>query len=161
MDILINEKNRALDSTDLRILRTWQQRPEATVAEIAEQVGLSHTPCWRRMRRLEKDGVVRGRTLRIDQKLVDLDVNVFAQLRMQKHDEDTLESLERATQACPEIVACFSMSGDSDFILHVVVKSIGDYEQFLKKTLLHLPGVASVNSSFALKTIKQTTDLPI
>jgi Lrp/AsnC family transcriptional regulator len=150
-----------LDEADRRILRAWQASPNAPVTEIAEQVGLSHTPCWRRMRRLEEAGVVRGRALLLEPSLVDLDVTVFAHLRLRQHDEATLEDLEQVARACPEIVECYSMSGESDFTLRVVVRSIGDYERFLKKTLLHLPGVASVNSSFALKCIKMTTDLPV
>ncbi|MEG3146665.1 Lrp/AsnC family transcriptional regulator [Sphingomonas sp. RT2P30] len=150
-----------LDEVDRRILRAWQANPGAPVVEIAEQVGLSHTPCWRRMKRLEESGVVRGRALLLEPGLVDLDVTVFAHLRLRQHDEATVEHLEQAACACPEIVECFSMSGESDFLLRIVVHSIGDYERFLKKTLLHLPGVASVNSSFALKCIKMTSDLPI
>lgn len=150
-----------IDDTDRRILRAWQASPNAPVNEIAEQVGLSHTPCWRRMRKLEGGGVVRGRALLLEPDLVDLSVTVFAHLRLRQHDEETLEALEEGARRCPEIVECFSMSGDSDFMIRVVVRSIVEYERFLKKTLLHLPGVASVNSSFALKCIKLTTDLPI
>jgi len=150
-----------LDDIDRRILRAWQASPDAPVTGIAEKVGLSHTPCWRRMRRLEASGVVRGRALLLEPGLVDLDVTVFAHVRLQKHDENTLEDLEQAARACPEIVECFSMSGESDLLLRVVVRSIGDYERFLKKTLMHMPGVAAINSSFALKCIKMTTDLPV
>ena len=150
-----------IDDMDRRILRAWQASPNAPVNEIAEQVGLSHTPCWRRMRKLEDGGIVRGRALLLEPDLVDLGVTVFAHLRLRQHDEETLEALEKGARRCPEIVECFSMSGDSDFMIRVVVRSIVEYERFLKKTLLHLPGVASVNSSFALKCIKLTTDLPI
>ena len=110
---------------------------------------------------MEKDGIVRGHALLLDPGLLELDVCVFAHLRLQKHDENTLEAFEEAAMACPQIVECFSMSGESDMLLRVIVRSIGEYERFLKKTLLHLPGVISVNSSFALKSIKLTMDLPI
>lgn len=150
-----------LDEVDRRILRAWQANPAAPVTELAAQVGLSHTPCWRRMRKLEEAGVIRGRALLLEPDKVDLGVNVFAHLRLKLHDEKTVEGLEEAARTCPEIVECFSMSGESDFLLRVVVRSIGDYERFLKKTLLHFPGVASVNSSFALKCVKLTTDLPV
>lgn len=150
-----------LDETDRRILRAWQAHPDAKVAEIADLVGLSHTPCWRRMRKLEEAGVVRGKALLLDAKRLDLGVSVFARLRLRQHDEETLDAFEAATRERPEIVECFSMSGESDFLIRVVVKNVDDYEVFLKKTLLHLPGVASVDSSFALKCVKMTAELPI
>jgi Lrp/AsnC family transcriptional regulator len=150
-----------LDDTDRRILRAWQAHPDAKVADIAERVGLSHTPCWRRMRKLEAAGIVRGQSLVLDAKLLDLEVNVFARLRLRQHDEETLEALEAATRACPEIVECFSMTGESDYLVRVIVRNVEGYEVFLKKTLLHLPGVASVDSSFALKCVKMTSVLPI
>src|SRR3546814_11687901 len=83
--------------------------------------------------------------------------DLFAQLRLKQHDEDTLEALERATLDHPAIVECFSMSGEYDYMMRIVVGSIEEYEMFLKKVLLHLPGVASINSSFALQRIKMTT----
>jgi len=150
-----------LDETDRRILRAWQAHPDAKVAEIADLVGLSHTPCWRRMRKLEEAGVVRGKALLLDAKRLELGVSVFARLRLRQHDEETLDAFEAATRERPEIVECFSMSGESDFLIRVVVKNVDDYEVFLKKTLLHLPGVASVDSSFALKCVKMTAELPI
>ena len=150
-----------LDETDRRILRAWQSHPDAKVAEIADLVGLSHTPCWRRMRKLEEAGVVKGQVLLLDAKLLDLGVSVFARLRLRQHDEETLDAFEASTRERPEIVECFSMSGESDFLIRVVVKNVDDYEVFLKKTLLHLPGVASVDSSFALKCVKMTAQLPL
>lgn len=150
-----------LDETDRRILRAWQAQPDAKVAEIADQVGLSHTPCWRRMRKLEAAGIVLGQALLLDAKLLGLGVSVFARLRLRQHDEETLDALEAATRACPQIVECFSMTGESDFLVRVIVSDVEGYELFLKKTLLHLPGVASVDSSFALKCVKMTAQLPI
>jgi Lrp/AsnC family transcriptional regulator len=151
----------ALDETDRKILRAWQAQPDAKVADIADRVGLSHTPCWRRMRKLEAAGIVIGQALLLDAKLLDLGVSVFARLRLRQHDEETLEALEAATLACPQIVECFSMTGESDFLVRVIVSNVEGYELFLKKTLLHLPGVASVDSSFALKCVKMTAQLPI
>lgn len=150
-----------LDETDRRILRAWQAHPDAKVAEIADLVGLSHTPCWRRMRKLEAAGIVLGQSLVLDARLLDLGVSVFARLRLRQHDEETLEALEAATHACPQIVECFSMTGESDYLVRVIVSNVDGYEVFLKKTLLHLPGVASVDSSFALKCVKMTAQLPI
>jgi Lrp/AsnC family transcriptional regulator len=150
-----------VDAIDRKILSLLQSHPEMPVAEMSERVGLSQTPCWRRMKRLEKDGVIRERAVLLDPVALGLGVSVFASLKLRQHDESTLEKLERAARDRPEIVECFSMSGESDYILRVVIRSIEAYEQFLKKILLHFPGVASVNSSFALKCVKWTTHLPI
>jgi len=150
-----------MDDFDRKLLRVHQAEPELSVHELAERVGLSHTPCWRRLKKLEADGVIKGRAVILDPAALGLSITVFAHIKVKQHDEDTLEVFERSARARPEIVECFSMSGDSDFLLRIVTGSVADYEQFLKRTLLHLPGVGSVNSSFALKCVKLTTMLPI
>lgn len=150
-----------MDKIDLRILAILQELPDISTNDLAEKVGLSHTPCWRRLKRLENDGVIKGRVVLLDARLLGLTVNVFADITLKQHDEDTLIALEAALEQQPAIVECFSVSGNSDYILRVVTSSIEAYEQFLKKVLLHLPGVAAVNSRFALGCIKMTTALPI
>ena len=150
-----------MDETDLKILRILQDEPEISVAALAERVGLSHTPCWRRIKQLEAGGAIRERSIVLDPKIMGLDISVFAHVKLKAHDEETLEALERVACARKEIVDCFSMSGESDYLFRVVVKSIDEYEHFLKKVLLHFPGVASVHSHFALKCLKRTTKLPI
>ena len=147
-----------MDEMDRKILRAFQQQPGLSVAELAERVGLSHTPCWRR---LQSDGIIERQALILSQKKLGLNATVFASIRLKQHDEATLEAFEAMVQKHPEIVECFSMSGDCDYQLRVVVQSIEAYERFLKKTLLHLPGVAGVNSRFALNKVKLTTELPI
>ena len=150
-----------VDETDRRILRVLQTHPKLPINEVAVMAGLSHTPCWRRMKRLEKEGVILGRALLIDPVSLGLHATVFAQLKVGKHDEATLEQLEAAVLSHPEIVECFSMTGDSDYLIRVLIGNIEQYERFLKKVLLHLPGVSAVNSSFALKTLKLTNEIPI
>src|SRR3546814_15616807 len=135
-----------MDEIDRRLQRTLQEHPDISIADLGERVGLSHTPCWRRLKKLEVDGVIVGRAVILNPQSVGLNVNVFAQLRLKQHDEDTLEALERATLDHPAIVECFSMSGEYDYMMRIVVGSIEEYEMFLKKVLLHLPGVASLNS---------------
>lgn len=152
---------RLLDDMDRRIVRAVQNHPDMSIADISEIVGLSQTPCWRRIKRLETDGVILRRAVLLDPKKIGLTINVFAHIKLHRHDEATLEALEGEAIKHPEILECFSMSGDSDYVMRVVAADIDSYERFLKKVLLHLPGVASVNSSFTLKTIKSTTDLPI
>jgi Lrp/AsnC family transcriptional regulator len=150
-----------LDETDRRILRALQNHPDMSIADLAAQVGMSHTPLWRRLKRLESEGVILGRSALLDPAKLDLSITVFANIRLKQHDEKTLEDIERVARSLDNVVECFSMSGDSDYIFRIVVSSIEEYESFLKKTLLHLPGVASVNSHFALKCIKLSTKLPI
>ncbi len=150
-----------LDKFDLRILRELQLRADLSVAELGERIGLSHTPCWRRIRRLEEAGVIRERVTLLDPKLLNLDVNVFAQVTLTRHDEETLERFEEAVQDVAEVVECHTLSGDRDFLLRIVVGDVSDYERLLKKHLVHLPGVASVSSTFALKQVKYTTVLPV
>lgn len=132
-----------------------------TTAELAEEVGLSQTPCWRRLKLLQTSGVIARRAVILDASKLGFSVDVFAHIKIGRHDEANLEEFEAAVRGHAEIVECFSMSGDSDYLMRIISRSIEDYERFLKKVLVHLPGVASVNSSFALKSIKVTTDVPV
>lgn len=150
-----------MDEVDLRILRLLQENPGISAVDLAQRVGLSHTPCWRRVKQLEASGAILERATIVDPKMVGLEITVFANVRLKSHDEDTLLTLEQAAHDRPEILDCFSMSGESDYILRIVVPSIEHYERFLKKVLLHFPGIASVSSHFALKCVKKTTRLPI
>ena len=149
-----------MDDVDLRILRKIQENPELPLAELAPAVGLSQTPCWRRIKKLEKSGVIKGRTVSLNPSALGLTVNVFAHIKLTSHREEVLESLELAVKEHPEIIECFSMSGDSDYMLRILSPSIESYEKYLKRKLSHLPGVASINSNFALKCVKDTRDLP-
>ena len=150
-----------LDSADRKILAAVQAYPTATIAELAATVGLSQTPCWRRLKALEEAGVITGKAILLNPIKIGLRVNVFANLKIGKHDEAALNQFEEEIRSHPEILECFSIAGESDYVLRVVARSIEDYESFLKKTLLHLPGVTSVVSSFAMKTIKIATALPV
>jgi Lrp/AsnC family transcriptional regulator len=153
--------NLVLDAFDRKIIEIIQVEPEISVQALAERIGLSHTPCWRRLKKLEESGVIKGRAVLLDADALGLPISVFAHIRMKAHDEDTLDAFERSAQSRPEIVECFSMSGEADFLLRIVMPGIAAYEAFLKKVLLHMPGVGSVKSSFALKCVKFTTVLPV
>jgi Lrp/AsnC family transcriptional regulator len=150
-----------MDETDLKILRILQEDSAISMVDLALRVGLSHTPCWRRVKQLEESGAIRGRAVLLDPAIMGLSVNVLANIKLKAHDEETLEAFEQAALARPEIVECFVTSGDSDYAVRIVVRSIDEYEHLLKKVLLHFPGVGSVNSHFALKCVKNTTRLPI
>ncbi|MDX3908563.1 MAG: Lrp/AsnC family transcriptional regulator [Sphingobium sp.] len=150
-----------MDRIDRNILAIMQDQPDLSTSEIAERVGLSNTPCWRRIKKLEADRVIAGKVVLLDAKALGLAVTVFAEIRLRLHDEETLLALEAAVARQPEIVECFSVSGESDYMARIVTQSIETYEAFLKKVLLHLPGVVAVNSRFALGCVKMTTALPI
>lgn len=150
-----------MDAFDLRILDALQKDATLCVSELAERVGLSHTPCWRRLKKLEKDGLILGRKALLNAKALGLGVTVFAEVRLKLHDEETLEAFEASVRKCDEIMDCFTVSGERDYQLRVLAKSVSEYEVLLKKVLLHLPNVASINSIFVLKSVKQTTHIPI
>ena len=152
---------RPLDDMDRKIVRAMQDDPDLSVADLSNVVGLSQTPCWRRLKRLEKDGVILRRATICDPKKLGLSICVLAHIRLHRHDEETLEALEAQVLQHPMILECFSMSGDSDYVMRVLAADMDDYEHFLKKVLLHLPAIASVDSSFALKIIKSTTNVPV
>ncbi len=151
----------SLDAIDRRILANLQAEPDLTMADLAERVGLSHTPCWRRLKRMEEAGIVSGRALLLNAEALGFNISVFAHIKLKNHEEESLNLFEDSVEQHPQIVECFSMSGESDYTLRVLARDVGDYEHFLKKVLLHLPGVASVVSSFALKTIKLTMKVPV
>lgn len=150
-----------MDDMDRKILAVIQSDSSLSVAEMADKVGLSHTPFWRRLKRLEKDGVIRERVSILDPEKLGLNITVFANVKLRQHDEDTLEAFEREVAEFPEVVECFSMSGETDYVVRALVRSIDEYERLLKRKLLHLPGVVAINSHFALKCIKLTTQLPL
>lgn len=150
-----------IDAMDLKILRVLQENSEYSMQELAEKVGLTHTPCWRRYNRLKEIGLIVGHTAVLDPKLSGISVNAICDIVLQHHSEAGLLAFESAVLAHPEIVACFAMTGPKDYTLRIAVPSLQDYERFMKQKLLHLPGIATVNTSFAFSTVKWTTALPI
>jgi len=150
-----------LDDHDLNILRCLQENADFSMAELGEKVGLSHTPCWRRIKRLEAEGIIRKRVTLLNPKILNLGVTVHAYLVIKHHDEASLNAFETAVADVAEIVECYATSGEKDYVLKIVVEDVEHYEKFLKQTLVHLPNVASVNSTFALKQVKYTTELPL
>ena len=143
------------------MLCALQDNPDLTAVALAEKVGLSHTPCWRRLKKLQENGVIAGRALLLNAEALGLTIDVMAEVQVAQHDETTLEALEQAVRDLPQIVECFSLSGGQDYLMRVVAADTAAYEQFLKKVLLHLPGVAHIRSSIILRRLKLTTKLPI
>ena len=151
----------AIDGFDLQILRELQADADISMQQLGERVGLSHTPCWRRVKKLEDAGVIRSRVTLLDAECLRLSVNVFVQVSLGMQQEDALTRFEDAVQTVPEIVECYTISGDRDFLLRVVVEDVSAYEQLLKRTLVHLPHVDNLSSTFALRQVKYTTALPL
>ena len=151
----------AFDATDLKLLRALQAEPGLSVARLGERIGLSHTPCWRRLKRLEAEGVVRRRELVLDAEALGLHVTAFCFIRLRRHDKAAMESFEAAARAHPNVLQCHTTSGEQDYVLRVVAESITAYERLVKDELLALPSVALMQSSFALREIKDSRTLPI
>ena len=151
----------SLDHIDRSILAELQSTADLSIQELGERAGLSHTPCWRRVKRLEERGVIRQRVALLDAEQLDLTVNVFVNISLDSHSESSLSRFEEAVQEIPEIVECYWLAGAADFLLRVVVANVSAYESLMKDTLMQLPEVRSYASTFALRQMKYTTALPL
>ncbi len=149
-----------MDRIDRKILQILQQDATLPVAEIAERVGLSSTPCWRRIQNLEKAGVIKRRVALLDAEKLNCGVTVFVRLRTSQHSHDWLEKFSAAVLHMDEVVEFYRMSGDIDYLLRIVVPDIASYDAVYKR-LIKAAALSDVSSSFALETIKSTTALPL
>lgn len=150
-----------LDAIDHRILALLQSDASMSAAEIAAQVGLSQSPCWRRIARLEKLGLVRRRVALLDRKQLGLGVMVFAQVKYARGARQSLADFEETVRGFPEVQECYMLMGEVDFLLKVVTRDVSAYEQFLREKLSRIPAVLEVRSSIALTPVKETTELPL
>ncbi len=149
-----------MDRIDSGILTCLQRDASVSVAELAEQVGLSATPCWRRIQKLEKDGVIRRRVALLDAAKLNCGVTVFVRLRTSAHNYEWLEKFSKAVERMEEVVEFYRMSGDIDYLLRIVVPDIASYDAVYKR-LIKAADFIEVSSSFALEEIKYTTALPL
>jgi Lrp/AsnC family transcriptional regulator len=150
-----------LDRGDLRILHVVQDHGELSAADLAERLGMSASTCWRRVSRLTELGVIRRRVALLDREKVGLSVMVFSHVKVAGHGRDALLKFEQAVREHPEILECYTLMGETDFLLRIVCRDIKAYEAFFLDHLSRFPGVQSVNSSIALAVIKETTALPL
>ena len=150
-----------LDHTDRRILGFLQQEPGINAAELGEKIGLSQSAVWRRMQTLREQGVIVDQPVRIDREKVGLNTMVFAHVKLTSHGRSNLAEFSEAVQEFPEVLDCYVMLGNVDFLLRIVTEDIKAYEQFFFEKLSQLPGIQEVNSSIVLSDIKHTTVLPI
>jgi DNA-binding Lrp family transcriptional regulator len=149
-----------IDRYGLQILAELQRDARQTVQQLSASVGLSPTPCWKRVKDLEAAGVIRGYTALVDREKVGLNLRVVVEANLKEHSEELVRKFERAVAASPQIVQCMSTTGQADYILTVVIGDIKAYEQFLHDTIFKLPGVTHVRSSIVLKEVKPETRLP-
>jgi len=149
-----------MDATDRKILAVVQQDASLSVAEIGQRVGLSSTPCWKRLQRLEADGVITKRVALIAPEKVGLGITVFVSIETGDHSQDWLSKFADMVGAMPEVMEFYRMAGDVDYMLRVVVTDIAGYDAFYKKLIATVP-LKNVTSRFAMERIKSTTALPI
>ena len=150
-----------LDRPDLRLLEVLQEHGVLSAAELAERVGVTASTCWRRVTRLEELGVIRKRVALLDREKLGLSVMVFSHVKLAGHGRDALLRFEQAVRAHAEILECYTLMGETDFLLRIVCPDNKAYEANFLDHLSRFPGVQSVNSSIALAVIKETTALPL
>lgn len=149
-----------LDSIDRRILALVQSDATMSIADVADHVGLSQTPCWKRIKRLEADGIITGRVALLDRAKLGVGTTVFVSVRTSQHDEDWLVQFADAIRAIPEVTEFYRMSGDVDYLLKIVCRDIADYDR-IYKSMIRAAKLSDVSSSFAMEQIKYTTEVPL
>jgi Lrp/AsnC family transcriptional regulator len=150
----------ALDAFDIKILNLLQRDATVSLADISAKVGLSSTPCWRRIQKLEEAGVIRRRVALLDRDALNVGVTVFVAIRTQQHNARWLRDFARAVSGFPEVVDCYRMAGDIDYLLRLVLPDIAAYDDLYKRLIARIE-LSDVTSMFAMEQIKSTTELPL
>jgi Lrp/AsnC family transcriptional regulator len=150
-----------LDAVDAKILDLIQHDAALSVAEIAEKVGLSSSPCWRRIKRLEDAGVIRGRVTLLDREQLGLGFEVYAEVRLTTPTKDNLEAFETAVGRWPEVTQCATVTGGMDYVLRVVTTDMHAFDDFLRDKLLSLGLVSNVESRIVIRSVKNATTVPL
>jgi len=150
-----------LDETDRRILREMQQNARLTTADLADKVGLSTTPCWNRLKRLEKQGYIDGYVALLNQEKLGLPETVIIEVTLDRHDEEVLEHFGQLLTGLPEVIEAYLTTGDYDYLVKVAVESPSGYERFLREKLYRIPGIRHSRSSFALRCLKKLTSVQV
>lgn len=149
------------DGFSIRILSELQRDARQTILQIAQRVGLTSTPCWKRVKEMERSGVIRGYTALVDRDKVGLLICVLAEITLIKHTEKYALDFEKEVAACPQITECYSTTGNADYMIKVVTTDIKTYEAFMHSVLFKLPGVDHVRSSIVLREVKYDPRLPL
>jgi len=151
----------ALDRTDLRVLALLQREGRLPNSEVAARVNLSPSACLRRVQRMEAAGVITGYGARLDPLALGLGLQAFVRVQLQKHGQESVAHFAQSVQDWDEVVTCHALTGDMDYLLHVIVRDLEHFSNFLLDRLLNASGVADVNSSFVLRTVKERHGLPL
>jgi len=149
-----------LDKTDLKILKALQQDGRASAQQLSDGVGLSAAPVWRRVKSLEKAGVIQGYYAQVDRSAVGLQGCMFTQISLERHSSQVVENFERTVRDAPEILECYAVTGDADYLLKVLVPSPEAYDSFLHRFLFNMQGVRQTRTIVALREIKHEVRLP-
>ncbi|GGG81231.1 AsnC family transcriptional regulator [Salipiger pallidus] len=157
----MKEISPSLDDTDLRILRVLQKQGRMSNADLSEQVNLSASACHRRVQRLEADGFIRGYVALLDARRMNMPTTVFVEITLSTQADEVLDAFEKAVSRIPDVLECHLMAGSADYILKIIAQDTEDYARIHRQHLARLPGVAQMQSSFALKTVFKTTALPV
>ncbi|TXH88890.1 MAG: Lrp/AsnC family transcriptional regulator [Rhodoferax sp.] len=150
-----------LNPTDITLLELLQQDGSLTTAQLAEHVSLSVTPCWRRLKRLEEDGVIQGYQANLDRRKLGLDVLAFVQIRFMVVTDAATQQFEDTVLAHPAVLSCHKITGEADYMLQVVATDLDAYGSFMETVLRKLPGISSIHSNLALREIKATHRFPL
>jgi len=150
-----------LDGIDAKILHVIQNDAALSVAEVADKVGLSSSPCWRRIKRMEEEGIIKQRVTRLDRQKLGLDFEVFVAVKLAIPNKDNMEQFEHAVQAMPEVVQCAVVTGAVDYMLRIITSDMHAYDRFLREKLLSFSLVSDVQSRITLRQAKDTTSLPL
>ena len=154
-------KTNELDATDLAILRLIQADASLSLGDIAKEVGLTQTPCWKRIRRMEETGIITGRVTLVNAEKLGLGISVFVAIETGDHSAAWIESFAKTVAEMPEIVECWRLGGDVDYLLRVVVSDMTAYDGFYRKLTARVSSLRKVTSRFAMECVKSTTALPI
>jgi len=150
-----------LDQIDHKILRHLQENARITNADLAEKVGLSPTPCLRRLRRLEAEGIILGYRTEVNREALGVNVTVLILVKLEREDEEKLREFETAIRERPEVMECYLVTGKFDYFIRVALPTLAAYESFLSETILRMPNVATVESSFTLREVARKVVLPV
>jgi Lrp/AsnC family transcriptional regulator len=151
----------ALDSVDARILDLIQHDASLSLAEIAERVGLSSSPCWRRIKRLEDEGVIQRRVTILDREKLGLSFEVYCTVKLSLPTKDNLETFEQSVQRWPEVVQCATVTGAADYELRIVTRDMHAFDDFLREKILSLGLVSNIESKIVVRSVKSTTTVPL
>lgn len=143
-----------LDTIDLKILNILQLNAVEPIQSIADQVGLTNNPCWRRIKRLEDKGVITGRSIKINHRVIGLETTAFVSIRIESHNEAWLNRFQRCINDIPEIIECYRMAGDVDYLLKVLIVDLSHYDRVYRQLVANIPGLIDVSAAFSMEEIK-------